>query len=64
MSAASTVARLMANALNPLAHPSDGLEAAVIVGESVPGYELDISDLTPASAAVDTLLRQLTSAVT
>lgn len=64
MSAASAVARLMANALNPLAHPGDGLEAAVIVGETVPGYELDISDLDAASAAVDTLLRQLDGPVT
>jgi hypothetical protein len=53
---ASAVAWLMANALNPLAHPADGMDAAVALSQAAPAYELDVSDLQAASAAVKALL--------
>lgn len=52
----SAVARLMANALNPLAHDGDGLDAAVALGQAVPAFELDVSDTRAASAAVKAIL--------
>jgi hypothetical protein len=52
MSAAQGAARLMAHALNPLAHPVGGLDAAVALARSVPCYELDIHDLPGAVDAV------------
>lgn len=56
VSAGSAAAMLMANALNPLAHEGDGLEAAVRLAVSVPAFEIDITDLTRAAALVRDLL--------
>jgi len=39
MTAASAVARLMAHALNPLAHPGYGLDAAVALSHAAPCFE-------------------------
>jgi hypothetical protein len=44
-SAAEASARLLANALNPAAHPADGLDAAVAIAESVPCFELEAAGL-------------------
>jgi len=56
MTKASAVARLMAHALNPLAHPGYGLDAAVELGRARPCFELDVSDLQSAGAAIKSLL--------
>lgn len=59
ISGASAAARLMANALNPLAHPGDGLDAAVTLGQAVPCYELDILDLAGAGREIEGLFSML-----
>jgi hypothetical protein len=56
VSAGSAAAMLMANALNPLAHEGDGLEAAVRLAISVPAFEIDITELTRAATLVRGLL--------
>jgi hypothetical protein len=56
ITAASATTHLMANALNLLAHPADGLDAAVTLGRAAPAFELDLSDLSAAGAAVRTAL--------
>jgi hypothetical protein len=48
---AEAAARLYANALNPLAHPGDGLEGAIRIAAAQPGFELVTADL-PATCAV------------
>lgn len=45
---AEVAARLYANTLNALAHPDRGLEIAVRLAQSIPGYELNSSDLKRA----------------
>jgi len=57
ITAASAVARLMAHALNPLAHPGYGLDAAVVLSQAVPCFELDVIDLQAASAAIKAVLQ-------
>jgi hypothetical protein len=59
ISAATAAARLMANALNPLAHPGDGLDAAVTLSQAVPCYELDILDLSRAGLEIEKLFSML-----
>ncbi len=56
MTPASAVAWLMANALNALAHPADGLDAAVALSGSIAAFELDISDSRLATTALRTIL--------
>lgn len=56
ITAASAVARLMANALNPLAHSGDGLDTAIVLSQTVPAFEVDVSDLQAASAAIKIVL--------
>jgi len=41
-------ARLYSNALNQLAHPNAGLDSAVLIAESIPGYVLETADLDAA----------------
>lgn len=53
---ARAAARLMANALNPLVHQGDGLDAAVTIGQRVPAFELESGDLRRACDAVETIL--------
>ena len=59
ITAGSAAARLMANALNPLAHPGDGLDAAVTLVQEVPCFELDIHDLARAGREVEGLFSTL-----
>jgi hypothetical protein len=54
---ASAAARLFANALNPLAHPNDGLDAAVAIARAIPCFELDTSSLPQAYAGVEQLAK-------
>jgi hypothetical protein len=54
---ASAAARLFANALNPLAHPNDGLDAAVAIARSIPCFELDTSSLPQAHAGVEQIAK-------
>ena len=59
ITAASAAARLMANALNPLAHPGDGLDVAVMLSQAVPCFELDIHDLAKAGREIEELFSTL-----
>ena len=59
VSAATAAARLMANALNPLAHPGDGLDVAVTLSQAVPCFELDILDLSRAGREIEGLFSML-----
>jgi hypothetical protein len=52
LSAAEAAARLYAQALNPLAHPDDGLEPAVRLAEALPAFALDSSRLPAACRRV------------
>jgi hypothetical protein len=45
VSAAEAAATLLANALNPLAHPGDGLDAAVAVAGTTPCFSLRLADV-------------------
>jgi hypothetical protein len=56
ISAAAGVAHLLANSLNALAHPSDGLTVAVALAQRVPSFELNNSDLSAACAEISALL--------
>ena len=56
MTAASAVARLMAHALNSLAHPGYGLDAALRLSRAVPCFQLDSTDLTEATALIKSVL--------
>jgi hypothetical protein len=60
MSKATAVARLLANALNPLAHAVDGLDGAITLGTSVASFDLTAADLTATSALVQATLQGLT----
>ncbi len=53
---AEAAARLYANALNPLAHSGDGLDAALAIARAAPAYALDASDLAAAVATVQQVL--------
>jgi hypothetical protein len=44
--------RLLANALNPLAHKGDGLDAAIHIAQQARCFELHVSDLTQVSSVV------------
>jgi hypothetical protein len=52
ISAAESGARLYANTLNQLAHPNAGLEGAVHIAQSIPGFALDSADLAATGALV------------
>jgi hypothetical protein len=56
ISAAASVAHLLANTLNALAHQSDGLTAAVSLAHRVRCFELNTADLGAACAEIDTIL--------
>jgi len=43
---------LLANALNPLCHPADGLDAALAISRSAPCYELRAAELEATGALV------------
>jgi hypothetical protein len=52
LSPARAAAHLLNNALNPSAHPQQGLEAALSLAQSVACYEVDSSDLALACDAL------------
>jgi hypothetical protein len=54
VTAATGATCLMAHLLNGLAHPNCGLDSAISLSESVPCFELDVTDLP---AAVEALAR-------
>ncbi len=56
ISAGEASARLYANALNPLAHPNAGLNAAVQIARRVPGFLLETADLTATCELIQTTL--------
>jgi hypothetical protein len=53
---AEAAARLYAHALNPLAHPGRGLDAAIQVARGVPAYRLESRRLAEASRRVAAIL--------
>lgn len=55
ISAASGATRLIANALNLLAHPAAGIEAAAAISQAIDCFELDATDLTAASETIRAL---------
>jgi hypothetical protein len=56
ITAASGAARLIANTLNLLAHPGDGLDTAATLTEAVPCFELDVTDLEAAAITLKEFL--------
>jgi hypothetical protein len=61
LSQAAATARLLANALNPLAHPEAGLDAAITLMSGVVPFELFSADLTATCALIiETLGRVVT----
>jgi hypothetical protein len=56
MGPAAGAAHLLANTLNALAHESSGLNVAINLAQSVPSFEIDVSDVTAACAAVEAIL--------
>jgi len=58
LTAASTVANLMAHALNSLAHPGFGLDAAITLSKAVRCFELNTTDLSTAVPLVKSALEQ------
>jgi hypothetical protein len=56
VSAGAAAIRLLAHALNPLAHAGDGLDAAVSLSRTVPSFEIDLGDLRTAAASIAAVL--------
>ena len=52
ISIGEAAARLLANALNPLAHRGDGLDAAIHIAQQARCFELHVAELTEVSAVV------------
>lgn len=59
---AEASARLYANALNQLAHPNAGLDAAVRIAEAIPGHVLATADLASACKMIRSTLLASTGA--
>jgi hypothetical protein len=59
LSKATAVARLLANTLNPLAHPAHGLDGAITLGTSVASFDLTTADLTATCALVNATVQGL-----
>ncbi|HEX2309654.1 MAG TPA: hypothetical protein VHH91_02970, partial [Vicinamibacterales bacterium] len=55
--AAAGAARLMANALNALAHPNGGLDVAASLAQRAPCFEVDTHDLATACARIEEISR-------
>jgi hypothetical protein len=53
---AEASARLYSNTLNQLAHPNAGLDVAVKIAESIPGYMLGTADLHEACRSIQSTL--------
>jgi hypothetical protein len=58
LSAAEAGVRLFASALNPLAHPGDGLDAALAITTRSACFTLDIADLPTTCALVSATLQE------
>ena len=58
MSSAEAAARLLANALNPLSHSADGLDAALAIARGATRYELRAGDLRATCALVGATLAE------
>lgn len=52
ISIGEAAARLLANALNPLAHHGDGLDAAIHIAQQARCFELHVAELTEVSSVV------------
>ena len=61
ISKAAATARLLANALNPLAHPGDGLDGAAEIAASLACFELVSADLPETCALVKAALKGISS---
>lgn len=59
MSRAEAGARLFASALNPLAHPGDGLDRAIEIAMRTPGFELITGNLPETCALVQATMKGL-----
>lgn len=59
VSRAEATARLLANALNPLAHPGSGLDTAMAIAAAVPAFRLWTGDLARTAELVTATLRHL-----
>lgn len=57
ISIGETAARLVANALNPLSHPGNGLDAAIHIAQQARSYELHVTELTDVSSVVRNALK-------
>jgi len=55
-------AHLVANGLNALAHPNDGLDVAVALARHVPCFQVNIGDLSAACAAIEGVMTAAHSA--
>lgn len=61
LSSGETAARLFTHALNPLAHPEDGLPAAARIAQNVPSFYLTSGELTPTCELIINTLKVITS---
>jgi hypothetical protein len=59
ISAGEAVARLYASTLNALAHPGDGLDAAIHITTAVSSFDLVTADLVATCALVAATLKDL-----
>jgi hypothetical protein len=59
ISKAEAGARLFASTLNPLAHPGDGLDAAIEIAMRTPCFELITADLPETCAQVEATMKGL-----
>jgi ABC-type dipeptide/oligopeptide/nickel transport system ATPase component len=59
MSKATAVAHLLANALNPLAHVGDGIDAAMKIAMNMASFDLTAADLRQTCILVKTTLHDL-----
>ena len=59
ISSAEAAARLLANALNPLSHAADGLDAALAIAQCAPCFELRAADLRATCELVGASLEEL-----
>jgi len=54
---AAAATQLFVNALNPLSHAGAGLDVAIALGQKVPSFELDCSNLAAACDIIERVLR-------
>jgi len=56
-------AHLVANGLNALAHPNDGLDVAVALARLVPCFQVDIGDLSAACTEIEGVMTVLSPSI-